>query len=183
MDSSGTNVLGDNDHDCVCSRGHRFAFRTFSPSRLSFTYSDDHRLWSAGVAPRAFRRPSQNVQLGRQRAELGDNRSGVDCRRFSQPNAFPLDACLSPTANTLTVFVCKRSQLREEVPGRLIPRGLSGKTELIQTPRGSVLGESACERCRTWRRFWMDYKRFGNSILCNPLPCFPADPSRKLVNT
>jgi uncharacterized membrane protein YphA (DoxX/SURF4 family) len=56
MDSSGTNVLGNSDHDCACARGHRLTFRTFRPSSRALTYSDAHRLRAAGVAARIFRR-------------------------------------------------------------------------------------------------------------------------------
>ena len=56
MDSSRTNVLGDNNHDCVCACGHRSAFRTCSPPGISLAYCDDHRLRSTGMAAHAFRR-------------------------------------------------------------------------------------------------------------------------------
>jgi uncharacterized membrane protein YphA (DoxX/SURF4 family) len=56
MDSSGTNVLGDNDHDCAGTRGHLSTFPTFGASSVSLTYCDAHRLRVAGMAARAVRR-------------------------------------------------------------------------------------------------------------------------------
>ena len=50
VDSSGTNVLGDCDHDCVCPSGHRIAFRTFCPASISITHRHDRRLRVADMA-------------------------------------------------------------------------------------------------------------------------------------
>jgi uncharacterized membrane protein YphA (DoxX/SURF4 family) len=54
----------------------------FRSSGRALTYRDAPRFWAAGMAARAIRRSAQNHQLGRQRAEFGDNGSGVDCGGF-----------------------------------------------------------------------------------------------------
>src|SRR5215469_6629497 len=83
VDSSGTNVLGDYNHGCLCARGHCFACWTRCSSRLSVTHFDADRLRAAGMVADTFCRRPQTVQLGRQRTESRDNRSGLGRCRFS----------------------------------------------------------------------------------------------------
>ena len=50
MDSSGTNVLGGNHHNCLCARRYRDSFRARRPSGISTTHGHADRLWAAGMA-------------------------------------------------------------------------------------------------------------------------------------
>ena len=56
VDSSGTNVLGDNDDHCIGARSHCATFRTLGSSGVAIIDSHADRLRFAGMAAGAFRR-------------------------------------------------------------------------------------------------------------------------------
>lgn len=71
---------GRKHHDRACTRRRRAALRRFGASSFPIAYSDAGWLRIADMASGAVWQSAEANQLGRQRGEPGDSRSGVDGR-------------------------------------------------------------------------------------------------------
>ena len=86
VDCSMTTVLGGN-HTIPFALAAIALLPPVSSAGISISYPDADWLCAACVVAGAVCRSAQPGQLGRQRAESGDNRRGMDCHGLSKPTS------------------------------------------------------------------------------------------------